>query len=128
MRERFSRFMQGRYGSDQFGRFLMVVGMISILLHIVIDFSPLYYIAIASLLFGYYRLLSRNFYKRRRENSKYLELKSKVLSRLPERKARDPYHRIFKCPGCGQKVRVPKGRGKVAIRCPKCSREFIRKT
>lgn len=128
MRERFSRFMQGRYGQDQFGRFLMALGMISILLHIFISYAPFYYIAIASLLFGYYRMLSRNFIQRRRENAKYLELKSKVSRLLPERKARDPYHRIFKCPGCGQKVRVPKGRGKVAIRCPRCNREFIKRT
>lgn len=128
MRERFSRFMQGRYGQDQFGRFLMALGMISILLHIFISYAPFYYIAIASLLFGYYRMLSRNFIQRRRENAKYLELKGKVSRLLPERKARDPYHRIFKCPGCGQKVRVPKGRGKVAIRCPRCNREFIKRT
>lgn len=128
MRERFSRFMQGRYGQDQFGRFLMALGMISILLHIFISYAPFYYIAIASLLFGYYRMLSRNFIQRRRENAKYLELKGKVSRMLPERKARDPYHRIFKCPGCGQKVRVPKGRGKVAIRCPRCNREFIKRT
>mgnify|MGYP001122250664 CR=1 FL=1 len=33
-----------------------------------------------------------------------------------------------KCPGCGQKIRVPRGRGKIAIRCPKCNREFIRRS
>jgi ribosomal protein S27E len=128
MREKFSRFMQGRYGQDQLGRFLMAAGMVSILLHIILSYAPFYFIAIASLLFGYYRMLSRDFDRRRRENSKYLELKAKLLRLLPERKKRDPYHRIFKCPGCGQKVRVPKGRGKVSIRCHKCGREFIKRT
>jgi ribosomal protein L37AE/L43A len=66
-----------------------------------------------------FRILSRNTYKRYQENRKYLM----ILQRLKDRE-----HRYYDCPRCHQQVRVPRGKGKIAISCPKCREKFIRKT
>ena len=66
-----------------------------------------------------FRTMSRNTYKRYQENRKYLAF----VSRLKDRE-----HKYFSCPKCRQSVRVPKGKGKVAISCPKCKERFIKKT
>ena len=66
-----------------------------------------------------FRMLSRNTYKRYQENRKYLTL----VERLKDRE-----HRYFDCPRCRQPVRVPRGKGKIAITCPKCREKFIKKT
>ena len=65
------------------------------------------------------RTFSRNTYKRYQENKKYLML----VERLKDRQ-----HRYFTCPKCRQTVRVPRGKGKVAITCPRCKERFIKKT
>ena len=66
-----------------------------------------------------FRMLSRNTYKRYQENRKFLQ----IFDRLKDRE-----HRYFDCPKCRQMVRVPKGKGKIAISCPRCREKFIRKT
>lgn len=47
-----------------------------------------------------------------------------MRERLKQRKT----HRFFKCPECGVTVRVPKGKGKIKITCPKCKNAFVRNT
>lgn len=66
-----------------------------------------------------YRMLSRNTYKRYQENRRFLQL----LDRIKDRQ-----NRYFKCPKCKQMVRVPKGKGKISITCPRCREKFVKKT
>ena len=66
-----------------------------------------------------FRSLSRNTYKRYQENRKYRQ----IIDRIKDRE-----HRYFECPKCRQPVRVPRGKGKIAITCPKCREKFVRKT
>ena len=82
------------------------------------------------LIWNYVRVLSRNHSKRALENQRYLELREKVLGRFRGSRsaARDKNFRIFRCPSCHQKVRVPRGKGRISITCPKCRHEFIKKT
>lgn len=40
----------------------------------------------------------------------------------------DKDHRIFRCPNCDQRVRVPRGRGKIEITCPRCSHRFVKRS
>lgn len=130
MRERFYRFMQGRYGNDQFNRFLMILALAAMVLSIL--WKPqLYLAALGFLGWGYYRMFSRRVYRRAMENQRYLEIREKALCRLRrERKRleqRKTYH-IYKCPDCSQKVRIPRGKGKVEIHCPKCGKDFIKRS
>lgn len=130
MRERFYRFMQGRYGNDQFNRFLMILALAAMVLSIL--WKPqLYLAALVFLGWGYYRMFSRKVYSRAMENQKYLTIREKVLCRLRRERRkleqRKGYH-IYKCPGCGQKVRIPRGKGKVEVHCPKCGKDFIKRS
>lgn len=130
MREKFYRFMQGRYGNDQFNRFLMILSLMILGLSAV--WKPQLYLAAVILLgWAYYRMFSRKVYTRAVENQRYLEIREKVLIRIRREKKqleqRKEYH-IYKCPGCGQKVRIPRGKGKVEVRCPKCAHTFVKKS
>ena len=118
-----ARFMQGRYGGDKLNTALVCL---SFALFIVSLFVPDRWakLGIMALYYGIlgvaaYRTLSRNTYKRYRENCRYLLL----LDRIRDRK-----HKYFTCPRCRQPVRVPRGKGKIAITCPKCKEKFIKKT
>ncbi|MFR8739287.1 MAG: hypothetical protein ACLVFL_11195, partial [Eubacterium sp.] len=70
-------------------------------------------------------------YKRAAENEKYLRIISKIKFNKnfsKETREQRKYYKFFKCPGCGQKIRIPKGHGKIEIRCPKCNNKFIRRS
>ena len=122
LRTGLDRFMQGRYGLDRMNSVLL---WISVILAVLAMFLPgiagLVFTLLAYLLMGIsiFRALSRNTYKRYRENRRYLALIERI---------KDRDHRYFSCPKCKQSVRVPKGKGKIAITCPKCREKFIQKT
>lgn len=135
MREKMTRFMQGRYGVDSLSKFLLVCGLVVVFATAFID-SPL----ISSLfnLFGwviiiycYFRLFSRNVTKRYAENQTFLTKTYRIrcfFARQKELlKQRRVYH-IYQCPGCRQKIRIPRGKGKIEVRCPKCGTTFIKKS
>ena len=130
MREKLVRFMQGRYGNDRLGQAMLVLALICMVLSIFrIPFVST--VGLVVLILVYYRMFSRQISKRAAENQKYLTLEWKVRARLQKRKqavAQSRTHRIFKCPECRQKIRVPRHRGRIAISCRKCGAEFIRKT
>ena len=122
--------MQGRYGNDQLNRFLMVLVMISLLISL-FGVRPFYLVGIAILVWSYSRMFSRNIYKRQAENSVYLRYEYKVRQKFAgwkkAAKQRKTHH-IYKCPSCKQKIRIPRGKGKIEIRCPKCGQTFIRRS
>ena len=131
MKEKLMRFMQGRYGTDQLSRFLTATAMICVVLGLFIRSRFLQWIPLLLLIIVYARMLSKNTGKRYRENIKYLELQNRAMGTFRGwKEAFDcrKTHRIYACPGCGQKVRVPKGRGTVKIHCPSCHLDFIKKS
>ena len=119
------RFMAGRYGSDQLGRWLLGLAVVLILLGMIGNrtgstvLAGLSLLAYVPLIWSIFRMYSRNIEARRRENAAL----QRFLTRL-----RDRDHRYYHCPKCRQTVRVPRGRGRINIRCPKCSEQFIKKT
>ena len=123
MREKFRRFMEGRYGTDKLNIAILLLGLgLSVLSFLIIlPFTKILLCLASYILMGIaiFRCLSRNIYKRYRENLRFLML----LDRF-----KDKEHRYFICPKCRQPVRVPKGKGKISIPCPKCSEKFIKKT
>ncbi|WP_434311504.1 hypothetical protein [Hominifimenecus sp. rT4P-3] len=130
MKERFRQFMMGRYGADQLSRFIMGCGIVTLILYMILRGRLWYWLTLVLLVWNYYRVLSRDHNKRYRENLKYLELRRKVtgIFRGTRTSAQDKNFRIYHCPSCHQKVRVPRGKGKISITCPKCRCEFIKRT
>lgn len=130
MREKLQRFMIGRYGVDEYGRFLTIAVLILCLLSIFISNELLNLVTIVAIVYCYYRILSKNHEKRFQENLKYLALKDKVTARFPSKNKNNAnaQYNIYRCPNCQQKIRVPKGRGTIIITCPKCHNEFKKRT
>ncbi|MBQ4641426.1 MAG: hypothetical protein IJB47_02295 [Oscillospiraceae bacterium] len=116
-------FMLGRYGTDKLNTVILISGVIASLLSMFIKIPVvnliLTVISYALMIWAIYRMLSRNTYKRYQENRKFLRLKERL---------KDKQHRYFGCPRCRQQVRVPRGKGKISITCPKCGEKFIKKT
>ena len=106
MKDKLNRFMQGRYGVDNLSRFILII-------------------------YTYFRILSRNISARYAENQKYLGYTQKIRSWFTREKnmmEQRKTHHIYTCPGCGQKIRIPRGKGqKVEIECPKCHEKFIKR-
>lgn len=119
----FRHFMMGRYGTDKLNMTILGAGFIACLVSMFLRVPVLNLLLtlISYLLMGWaiFRSFSRNTYKRYQENRKYLMF----LQRIKDRQ-----HRYYDCPRCRQQVRVPRGKGKISITCPKCSEKFIRKT
>ena len=118
------RFMAGRYGSDRLNQCLLGAALVLILIgwlggKAAAGLNVLSLLAYVPLVWSIFRMYSRNIEARRRENAAFL----RFFSRLT-----DKQYRYFRCPGCRQMVRVPRGKGKINIRCPKCGRQFIKKT
>lgn len=135
MREKLMRFMEGRYGTDQFSQFLLISAVILFLLSSFVPVELLqsvcYIIAWVAAIYAYVRVFSRNISKRYAENQKFLAKTQNIRSWFNKQKnmmqQRKIYH-IYTCPGCKQKIRIPKGKGKIEVRCPKCGTTFIKKS
>ena len=123
MKTGLTRFMAGRYGTDKLNTCILVLGLIFCLISMLLPSGwpvlLLTGLAYACSFTAIFRAFSRNTYKRYRENRRYLSL----VERLKDRE-----HRYYSCPKCRQSVRVPKGKGKIAITCPRCREKFIKKT
>ena len=130
LKERFLRFMQGRYGMDELGKVLNTVTII-VLIVAIFTRGYLYPVAIALMVYMYFRIFSKNIPKRAAENQKFCNWRYNLAVKRNKRKQhreQKKIYRFFSCPMCKQKVRVPKGRGKICITCPKCKQEFVRRS
>lgn len=136
MKEKFNRFMQGRYGVDQLNRFLMGLALALIIAAIFIPRryafgSVLDTAGLLLIVYSYYRIFSRDIARRAGENRKYLAKTENIRARFRRERnimsQRKEYH-IYTCPGCRQKIRIPRGKGKIEISCPKCGTKFVKKS
>lgn len=131
MREKFQRFMIGRYGTDAFGKFLLTVVVVMWIVSLVFNSNTLYFLALLLMVYAYFRMFSRNTTKRYQENLKYLNIKNKLIARFKSEKSQMEQrktHHIYRCPTCKQKIRIPKGKGRICITCPKCKTEFTKRS
>lgn len=128
-KERLRNFFMGRYGYDDLNLFLLILYLTLSVIQII---SRIYWLSIpelAVLVFLIFRMFSRDFEKRRAENRKYMDISAPIRNFIKNTKSSyKSDYRFFSCPACRQRVRVPKGKGKIEIRCPKCSRTFIKRS
>ena len=129
-RNAIQRFMYGRYGNDQLNLFLMSVYLLLYLVFLLTRWELLYWASFLLLLVTLVRLLSRNLERRRMENTRFLRSVNPFMSWLRLRRTihRDKEHIYFKCPNCGQRLRVPRGRGKITVTCRSCGASFQEKS
>lgn len=135
MKERFIRFMQGRYGIDQFSKFLLILGLVIVLLSSFLSRNAVglvfYLLGWILVVYCYFRMFSRNTSKRYAENQAFLSKTYKIRNFFSKQKniwkQRRIYH-IYTCPNCRQKIRIPRGKGRIEVRCPKCGTTFIKKS
>lgn len=124
-------FMSGRYGTDELSKFMLAVCLVLLVINIFTGVQGVYLIALVLLGVCYFRMFSRNYVKRSEENRKYLDTVWKIKNWFLKKKNRiiqsKDFH-IYKCPSCGQKIRIPRGKGKICITCPKCRNQFEKKS
>ena len=129
MKEKFMRFMQGRYGMDHLGRSVVGAAILAFVLSFFFENAIFPLLAWAGIIYAYFRMFSRNIYKRSAENQAFLVRTYKLRCFFARQKnllAQRKTHHIYKCPTCKQKIRVPRGKGRIEIRCPKCNTRFIK--
>lgn len=131
MKEKLIRFMYGRYGVDKLSKHIVFGALVVSLVFMFFDVRIFSILSWAAFIYGYYRIFSKNTAKRYQELLAYERFLAKIKS-YPEKWKRESALRkdncIFKCPQCRQKIKVPKGRGQVEIRCQKCGTVFRKRT
>ncbi len=130
MRERLQRFMWGRYGNDNLNQVLLAFAFVCLIISF---FGGGVFYILATIVMGgaYYRMFSRNISRRSWENQQFLRHKMKVkgfFSRKKKELAQRRVYHIYRCPNCRQKIRIPRGKGRIAISCRKCGNEFVKKS
>lgn len=142
----FANLMRGRYGTDNLNRFLLIVAFVLIIIDMFLRWRLLHLLTVVLLIYIYCRMFSRNINARYRENQKFLQFAARFRKGRSgggygsyggysggtsgfggAGKTKDKTHKILRCPGCGEKLRVPKGAGKINISCPHCGTKFVKK-
>lgn len=120
------RVMYGRYGGDQLSIFLVALYLVLYLISGLPHMGGLAWLASLIMLTALYRCLSHRIDKRRAENARFMEAAGPVIRwfRLRRTMHRDKDHCYFKCPNCGQRLRVPRGKGKITVTCRNCGVSF----
>ncbi len=123
--------MIGRYGPDQLNMALIILAILVGILANIIKLNIITLLSYLLLILVIFRMLSRNLNARRRENDRFLKfwwpVKQKIKSFFDRAKSSRNY-RFFRCPGCRNTLRVPRGKGKIQITCPRCGERFIKRS
>ena len=124
------RFLYGRNGVDQLSRAVLIAGVVLLLIGRIANFPYISFVYWLCMFIFFFRTLSRDIMKRRAENEKYLAMTENIRGwfRLRVRMARESKEYVYlKCPCCMQRIRAPRGKGRIKIACQRCSYSFEKK-
>lgn len=127
----FRKMMIGRYGMDQLSNAMFILSIVILVISSLTGSSIINMLGIIVLILCYARIFSKNINKRRAENMRFLQWWNPICVKLNQSANRVKgykTYRYYKCPKCGQRLRVPKGKGRIRINCPKCHNEFVKNT
>lgn len=124
MKEKFREFMRGRYGPDQLSRDTSNLAIILLILNLFVKAKWIHVLIFVLLMVSLWRMLSKNFKNRYNENRIYLNMLLKFKNKFTNLR----HYKQFKCPNCKQKLRVPRGKKKITVTCPKCRHQFDKRS
>lgn len=131
MKDKIYRFMRSRYGSDQLSAFLTWGGLVLMVVDAFVKTGLVYLIGLVMFVYGYIRIMSKNYDKRAAQNRWFMEHTAGIRNlgkRMKKQKEAGKEYKIFVCSKCQQMIRVPRGKGRIQIRCPKCGNSFVKKS
>jgi membrane-bound ClpP family serine protease len=131
MKDKIYRFMRSRYGNDQLSSALTWGGLILMVIDAFAKIGIFYIVGLALFVYGYIRIFSKNYDKRAAQNRWFMEHTAGIRNfskRMKKQKEAGKDYKVFVCSKCQQMIRVPRGRGKIEIRCPKCNNRFVKKS
>lgn len=135
MRTVLEQIFLGRTGIDQLNKVLLGAAVVSYAASALSHPGPgkvlLHYVCLLTAALCVMRALSRNLERRREENQRFLGCFGRVRLSWENRQARAEQRRlykVFKCPSCGVKLRVPRGKGTLRITCRQCGAQFEKKS
>lgn len=126
-----NKLMNGRYGGDQLSIVLILLSLLLTLSGRLANIPLISFIGYVPLGISIFRMFSKNVSKRRMENYKFAIFMSPVYSRFKNIESRfkdRKTHKYLKCPNCNSRLRLPKGKGKLVVTCPKCKEKFEKRT
>lgn len=127
MAEKLRRWMYGRYGVDKLSKTMIYAALALCILSIFIFRKLFYFVSLVLIIYSYYRVFSRNIQKRYAELQRYEKWKRSIKN-IPRDMSMRKTHHIYRCPGCRQKIRIPRGKGNIEITCPKCRTKFTKRS
>lgn len=131
MKERLKKLMQGRYGVDELSRMLVYASFVVMLIGSFTKNPYINLVGFMVIIYAYSRIFSKNHRLCSSQNLKYMQVRDgflrKIANQIQIMKLSKTY-RVYSCPGCRQLVRVPKGKGRVEVKCPKCGAKFSKKS
>ena len=138
LRNGIARFMYGRNGADALNGAIFLLYLVALVLSMVVVpqtthvwvYTLLNSLSFVLALVYIFRAFSRNLEKRRAENRRFLawwEPRRQSLRGWNARR-RDREHRYIRCRHCGTRLRLPRGKGKIEVTCPKCREKTITRT
>ncbi|WP_311376073.1 hypothetical protein [Anaerococcus lactolyticus] len=126
--------MQKKYGIDEYGIFLVWIAIVAVVVAYFMKSTVLNGISSFIVIYAIYRTMSTNILKRSQENQIFVENVIDPVKnifnkdKIKQGKSRDDSFEYISCPSCGQKLRIPKNKGKIKVRCPKCKEKFDAKS
>lgn len=128
-RDKMNNFFRGRYGYDDLNKFLLVLYIILVIIYLFTRFYLFNFFSFIIAVMLLFRIFSKNIEKRNAENRKFMDIITPIRVWFGNiRNSSKSSSKVFICSNCHQKVRVPKGKGKIEITCPKCNYKFIKRS
>ncbi len=121
--------MQKKNGIDEYGIFLIWAAIVLVVVAYFVKSTFLNVLSSVFIFYALFRSMSSNVIKRSQENQVFVKNFIDPLKGIFKKGKKDTSaYKYISCPSCGQKLRIPKNKGKIKVRCPKCKDKFDAKS